>query len=291
MKKTLSLLLCLILILPLSTASFAGNNIPTGEYYGHFNLNIIGAKYDKNMDDVYGGSVIFVPLEHELEERTKIIIEKKEEFPLIVTDKNGTDGEASFILPKPGTRVMIEDEFGEYTIETNDFISDYGVYARPLGSPEPINPTHPNAELFVGQLEEFAETPDIWTYILAHDDFTMPDGYTSDDFIIVIDQESIEQTIEPIKFERKKGQSKFQDITEQVMTVNFEVVIELYVDLDHDGVADGVEPYAVLTLDLSLNLFDDMLESVFWEYHNDRLKLLQIRFYYNAGPKIRGRKK
>lgn len=282
MKKILSLLLCMAMLLPLGPTVFAGNGIPSDEYYGHFNLNIIGVKYEKDMDDAYGGSVIFVLLENQI---TKIMIEKKEEFPLTVTDKNGTDGEASFILPIPGTEVMLEDEFGEYTIGTGDFITDYAVYARPLGSPEPMNPSHPKAELFAGQLQEFAATPEIWEYIFAqYPDFEIPDGYGTGDYTIVVNQDSITQMIEPIEFTRKKGQSKFQDISDQVLTVNFTVEITIFgPELPVEGVT--------MVLDLSLNLFDEMLESVFWEYQNDRLKLLQIRFYYNAAAKIRGRKK
>ncbi len=282
MRKVLSLLLCLVMILPVGGLTFAGNNIPGDEYYGHFNLNIIGVKYEKDMDDAYGGSVIFVLLENQT---VKIMIEKKEEFPLIVTDKNGTDDSASFILPKPGTRVMLQDIDGEYTIETNDFISDYAVFARPLGSPQPLDSTHPRATLLAGQLETFAATEGIWEYIYTeYPDFEIPEGYDTSDYTFVVDQDSIQQNLTEILFTRKKGQSKFQDISTEVLTVNFTVSFLVFgPGLSEDGF--------LMTLTLSLNLFDEMLESVFWEYQNDRLKLLQIRFYYNAGPKNKGKKK
>ena len=58
---------------------------------------------------------------------------------------------------------------------------------------------------------------------------------------------------------RTKGGSKFQNVSNELLY--------LYIDLDGDGT---VERYS---------LFDDALEGYFWDYDNNGLKLLQLRFY------------
>lgn len=58
---------------------------------------------------------------------------------------------------------------------------------------------------------------------------------------------------------RSKGGSKFQNVSNELLY--------LYIDLDGDGT---VERYG---------LFDDALEGYFWDYDNNGLKLLQLRFY------------
>jgi hypothetical protein len=60
-------------------------------------------------------------------------------------------------------------------------------------------------------------------------------------------------------FVREKGGSKFTDISKSLLYV--------YADLDGDGV---VERYP---------LFDAALQDYFWEYDNNGLKLVQLRFY------------
>jgi hypothetical protein len=58
---------------------------------------------------------------------------------------------------------------------------------------------------------------------------------------------------------RDKGQSTFTDVSRELLYI--------YVDLDGDGM---VERY---------NLFNDALQDYFWNYDNNGLKLLQLRFY------------
>ncbi len=60
---------------------------------------------------------------------------------------------------------------------------------------------------------------------------------------------------------REKGKSKAINVTDELLFV--------YADLDGDG---QEEKYS---------LFDEALEDYLWEYNNQGLKLLQLRFYYN----------
>src|SRR5438445_9786504 len=90
-----------------------GNGAPSGS---HFNLNIIGVAHDKSPNMNGGsGNVIFVGLGTRTDGvTTKILLSQAADGVFEVLDKNGTDGEASFALPVPGT---------------------YTVWARALGTP------------------------------------------------------------------------------------------------------------------------------------------------------------
>lgn len=92
-----------------------GNGAPSGE---HFNLNIIAVSQPKSEDmDAAGGHVIFVKLGKKdgAAVTTKIMLEQSASAgEFAVLDKNGTDGEAKFSLPAPGS---------------------YSIWVRPLGKP------------------------------------------------------------------------------------------------------------------------------------------------------------
>lgn len=62
-----------------------------------------------------------------------------------------------------------------------------------------------------------------------------------------------------LEMERTKGKSTFGDVSKYLLYI--------YVDLDGDGTAERY------------NIFNDALEGYFWEYDNNGLKLLQLRFY------------
>jgi hypothetical protein len=63
-----------------------------------------------------------------------------------------------------------------------------------------------------------------------------------------------------LKLERKQGQSKFENVSKQLLT--------LWVDTDEDGIPDT-----------RVGLFDDANYQYFWDYDNHGLKLAQLRFY------------
>jgi hypothetical protein len=66
-------------------------------------------------------------------------------------------------------------------------------------------------------------------------------------------------SVEILTLTRSKGQSKFENVTRQLLYV--------FADVNGDGVIDRVP------------LFDDRLIGYFWEYDNAGLKLAQFRFY------------
>ena len=92
-----------------------GNGAPSG---AHYNLNIIGVPKAKSGDGSAGGNVIFVNLGNKGTSTTvtsKILLEQSAGAGVFaVLDKDGTDGEAKFSLPAPGT---------------------YSIWARALGTP------------------------------------------------------------------------------------------------------------------------------------------------------------
>jgi len=109
----------------------AGNGAPSGP---HYNLNIIGVPKDKSADMTGdNGHRIFVDLGSKsgAAVTTRIMLSQSFDGTFEVLDANGTDGEASFKLPAPGT---------------------YTVWARALGKPggsatmttcatDPLDPT------------------------------------------------------------------------------------------------------------------------------------------------------
>ena len=99
---------------PALAVATTGNGAPSG---AHYNLNIIGVQNPKTADMTGGGNVIFVGLGTKTTTpvTTKILLEQSASAGVFeVLDKNGTDGEAKFSLPLPGT---------------------YTVWARALGAP------------------------------------------------------------------------------------------------------------------------------------------------------------
>ncbi len=68
-------------------------------------------------------------------------------------------------------------------------------------------------------------------------------------------------SLENVTLTRNKGKSVFSDKTLQLTTI--------YVDITDDGIDNPVR----------YNLFDNTLYDYFWNYDNNGLKLLQLRFY------------
>lgn len=66
-------------------------------------------------------------------------------------------------------------------------------------------------------------------------------------------------SVESMVMVRNKGKSSFSNVSKQLLFV--------FADIDGDGVVDRVP------------LFDERLQDFFWQYDNNGLKLLQLRFY------------
>ena len=186
-----------------------GNGAPSG---AHFNLNIIGVSHGKSPNMAKGGGdVIFVGLGTSSDAlTTKILLSQAADSTFEVLDKNGTDGEASFALPVPGS---------------------YTVWARALGTPG-------------GQ----AKMATCATFI---------DPTTGTSSVLCSTDNEV--------FVRGKGKSSFRDVTSALTTIS--LVLGSPAEL-----ACGTP---------TVSLFATCLQDFLWQYDNNGLKLLQVRFYPN----------
>jgi hypothetical protein len=106
---------------PALAVASTGNGAPSGE---HYNLNIIGVSHAKSGDLTGGGNVIFVNLGTKTAAvTTKILLEQSASADVFaVLDKDGTDGEAKFSLPAPGSYTVwaraLGKPYGEGTLTT-----------------------------------------------------------------------------------------------------------------------------------------------------------------------------
>jgi hypothetical protein len=223
---------------------------PNGKLIGK--LNIIAAPKGKNVNmDNGGGSVIFVSETG----KTKIYLyEAPEGESFQVLDKNGTDGDAAFQLPDPDLDPYLIGDPGEA-----DTVSAYSVYGRPLGKP--------------GGWAEITTCADLLDSTFA--------GLLPGNLVSILNRTdgsaycSIEQVGQELT-ERKPGKSVFTNVTAELLTIVFQVTV----DLDGDGIADD-------TVCVRVPIFDDILDNEYWEYVQGEdeegnptpLKLYQIRFY------------
>lgn len=241
MKRTIAILLGVIMIFAMPLMTMAETGAPNGN---HYSLNIIGVQNPKTAAmDGSNGHVIFVPLSGKSEID---LMEAPEGESYKVLDANATDGPAVLQLPKPGLDPYLVG--GDMT--GVDTMSDYSVFVRPLGKPGGWSTITTCAELldsnFAGLL------PGTLVKILNREGAF--GGYAS-----------VEQVGQEITF-RTKGKTTFTNVTAQLLTIVFKVEVQL---------ADG----SIVTEYVRVPIFDDMLDGEYWEYDNSNLKLLQVRFY------------
>jgi hypothetical protein len=193
---------------PTLAAATTGNGAPSGT---HYNLNIIGVAKAKSADMSGGGNVIFVGLgTRTTTVTTKILLEQSAATGLFeVLDKNGTDGEAKFSLPAPGS---------------------YTIWARALGTSG-------------GQAKITTCATDVTAAPAAGD---------------------ICSTLNEV-FVRGTGKSSFRNVTTALTTIQLNAVLDAAAVTACGGV--------------TVSLFDPCLQGYFWQYDNNGLKLLQVRFY------------
>jgi len=205
---------CLAAVLAATTLATAvaaaqnGNGAPSGS---HYSLNIIGVPRAKNANpDWASGHVIFVNLgSKDVTVSTKILLSQSAAAGVFeVLDKNGTDGQASFSLPAPGS---------------------YTVWARALGTPG-------------GQAKITTCATDIL--------ITSPGVICS--------------TLNEV-FVRGTGKSSFRNVTDALTTI----ILDPIANVDVVTACGGT----------TVSLFDPCLQGFFWQYDNNGLKLLQVRFY------------
>lgn len=73
---------------------------------------------------------------------------------------------------------------------------------------------------------------------------------------------------ESVSLERKNGQPQWGNVTNQLLTITFEVEITL-----EDG--------STITEFVTIPLFDERIENEFWEYDNRGMRIVQVRFTLN----------
>ena len=238
---------------PVSTPNVVTADLKTGNETlngAHYNLNIIGVK-DKSMNDIDAGNVIFVDLFGE----SSINLQEGENFAVL--DKNGTDEDgALFQLPDPGFEPYVTElPFGF------DTTTDYSVYARPLGKP-----------MTGSEITTMAELSDYgWEILDKHGERVWENIKTDYD---VISLEWGEFIPNPVEFERLKGKQEWQNVTAELLSVVYEIVITYDSDSSPDVVVEEE-----ITLHVRIPIFNEMLEGEYWKYNNNGLKLLQLRFY------------
>ena len=207
MRTTLCLAAALAVAAAPELPGQTGNGAPSGP---HYNLNIIGVSHDKNPNmNASSGNVIFVDLgTKDVTVSTKILLSQSADAgTFAVLDKNGTDGEASFELPAPGS---------------------YTIWARALGTPGGQS-----------KITTCATDPTI----------TGPDAG-----VVCSTQHEV--------FVRGTGKSNFRNVTTALTTITLSALV---------GTCTS----------LTVSLFDPCLQGFFWDYDNNGLKLLQVRFYLN----------
>lgn len=241
--------------------TFAKTGAPSGT---HYNLNIIGVQNPKTaVMDGSNGHVIFVGLGSSKNATdfvtTRIYLFDSElstdsDADFWVLDANGTDGVASFELPKPG--------YDAYVLPSSEpVMSDYSIFVRPLGKPGGWSTITTCADL-VNQDALFGMLPDAdqKTIKNAIDDFT--GAYCS------VEQVGADVTL------RTKGKTTFANVTAELTSIVFK--IEVWIDANGDTVVDEGE---VTISYVRVPIFDDMIDNEYWKYDNNGLKLLQCRFY------------
>lgn len=225
----------------------------------HFNLNIIGVK-DKTMDDdIASGHVIFVKLGSEDELATsEIHLVEGDDFAVL--DKNGTDEDgALFQLPDPGFEPYITELPFGFDTET-----DYSVWARPLGKP-----------LTGATITTMADLSDFADYIIGKKDSRLFKNIVVD---YGIDNITLAWGVfcpSPVELERLKGKQEWQNVTAELLSVVYEVLVTY----DEDGDPATTDDIEELIFHARIPIFDEMLEGEYWKYDNSGLRLLQLRFY------------
>jgi hypothetical protein len=130
-------LIIAVVVVSLTTAyAFAGvgNEMPSGP---HYNLNIIGSKYEKDIGQSMGHT-LFVKLRG----KTRIYMTQATDGQFVVVDRDGTDGTAEFNIA-PG---------------------HYDVYARALGKP--------GGEVHIESWGEFEDDEDVKLFKLGEVDLS-----------------------------------------------------------------------------------------------------------------------
>lgn len=227
----------------------------------HYNLNIIGVQNPKKADmssDHGTGGVIFVNLSGK--SKIGLVESGSADAPGIdpndyaVLDKNATDGDGALLaLPDPGLDpYIVGDDIA------GDTMSDYSIFVRPLGKPLGWANITTCADFVESEFIDYFDKDGVRLL----NDAAHFDGYAS-----------VEQVGQDVTF-RNKGKTTYVNVTAELLTIVLKV--EVWVDEDGDGLEGTGE---VETVYARIPIFNDILESEYWDYDNSGLKLLSVRFY------------
>jgi hypothetical protein len=266
MKKIVVTSLVIAMVAGLGTALANPEGTPDANRV--FKFNIIGVQNPKNVNmDQGSGGVIFVNLNGPSQinlvcsDDPDVLAQypNLEEGSFDILDKDATDSGKQD--PSPGAILALPDPgLDPYLVgepDDADVWSDYSIYIRSLGKPGGWATITTCADLldstFAGLL------PGQLVSILNRNGAF--GGYAS-----------VEQVGQEIT-ERPKGKSIFTNVTAELLTIVFEVVV----DLDGDLTTTDDQT----TVRIRVPIFDDILENEYWEYDNNGLKLLQVWIYDN----------
>jgi hypothetical protein len=259
MKKILITSVLIAMVVGLGTAFARPEGTPDANRI--FKFNIIGVSNPKSVNmDQAAGSVVFVNLNGP--SKINLVCSDDEAIQdqygidagsFDVLDKNGTDTSGAIVaLPDPGLDPYIIGQKGDA-----DTWSNYSIYIRSLGKP--------------GGWATITTCADLLDSTFG--------GLLPGDLVRIINRAgafggyaSVEQVGREIT-ERPQGKSKFTNVTAELLTIVFQVVVDLDGDLT---TLDDQE-----TVYIRVPIFDDMLENEYWEYDNNGLKLLQVWIYDN----------
>jgi hypothetical protein len=240
MKKFLLFSLVLALTLTLGFGvAFAGNGAPSGP---HYNLNIIGVENPKNAD-MTGSSrhTIFVALGKNDSVKTAIYLT---EGDFQVCDGNGFDPaydcDGNVIGRKDGA---------VFQLPAN------GCWLEDCG--EGYDPDSQVYEVYVRALGTPGGSGTITTCVETYDEFGDPVDVCSTENVVLV---------------RNAGPSKFVNKTKELTTIVLEVDIYKWDKDTSTWVVVG-------TKDVRYGLFEDDFGQYFWDYDNNGLRLVQLRFY------------
>jgi hypothetical protein len=244
-RSILAIVLALATLIAGSAVASArdSGSAPKGAH--DYQLNIIGVDKAKNADmDGNNGHRIFVPLSG----KTNIYLSQGDYG---VIDANGTDGSAEFSLPAPGYDSYIIDDCDPDGVGACNVVSNYSIFIRSLGKPGGWANIRTCADLIDSSFTNLLGGKTVKSITNALESGT--NTYCS------LDQVGQEITM------RSKGKSSWTNVTGELTSIRFEVTY------DNDG--------EDRTVSIRVPIFDDLLENEYWEYDNNGLRLLQVRFY------------
>jgi hypothetical protein len=163
-------------------------------------------------------------------------------------DFTGGDGHRIFVDLTGPTKIMLSA--GEFAVL--DANGTDGTAAFQLPNPDPTNSGTSQYSVYARALGKPGGKADMTTGAYQWIDLDL-DGVVDDGELF------LRMSVISLPLSRTNGKQVFDNVTKYLLYV--------YVDLDGDGTAERY------------NLFNDALQDYFWQYDNQGLKIVQLRFY------------